>query len=269
MRKLAAVLLVGPLLAATPLKKFSHPAQMVVKDAVVDVRAEPRPHKGDYEYDPLQETQLSQGDPVIVYGRAGEWARIEAPEQVEYTHSDRWEGYPGWVKWKSLTKDLSRYHAIKKLTAPEDELRSALLKNAERHLGTRYLWGGRSLHDPKIKGTATGVDCSGLVNWSFRETGRFVPRDAHEQFMRARPVDPKKLKPGDLIFLAKTEKPEKIVHVAFYFGDEKLIEAPQTGEPVRIISFAERFGRSRADLGQKMTVGDRVLYFGTLIEEAQ
>jgi cell wall-associated NlpC family hydrolase len=141
------------------------------------------------------------------------------------------------------------------------------LEAAQKHLGERYLWGGRSLYDPHEKTVLTGVDCSGLVNWSFRQVGWFVPRDAHEQYMKARPLSPDELKPADLIFLAKIDKPEKIVHVAFYAGNGELIEAPQSGEAVRKISFKDRFGIDFKEAKSKMTVGDRILYFGTLFTE--
>jgi len=241
---------------------------MVVQASVADVRAKPERRSDRYDYDPLQETQVSRGEPVLVYEKKGSWARLEAPEQPEYTHDNRWEGYPGWVEWKALTKDLRLYHSLPRGLQTETELRKTVLATAVLFLGTPYLWGGRSLYDPKNKSVLTGVDCSGLVNWSFREIGRVVPRDAHEQYMRSRPVDPKALQPGDLIFVGKAEKPNKIVHVAFYYGEEEMLEGPQSGERVRKISFKEKFGKDRRELKNGMTVGERVVYFGTLFGEA-
>ena len=36
---------------------------------MVDVRSEPKPRDPNYDYDPLQETQLLQGEPVLVHER--------------------------------------------------------------------------------------------------------------------------------------------------------------------------------------------------------
>lgn len=242
---------------------------MVVAATVADVRAEALPPNDRYEYDPLQETQVLEGEPVLVLEKKGAWARIECPEQLEFTHNERWEGYPGWVRWIALTGDVRRHHRLKKLDLPERELREKILSMAKKHLGSPYLWGGRSLHDPANKDVKTGVDCSGLINWSFRQGGWFVPRDAQEQYMRSRPVAPPELKPADLIFLADKDKPKKMVHVAFYAGGEELLEAPQSQEKVRIITFKDRFGRKLFELKDGQTLGDRVIYFGSLFPKAE
>ncbi len=239
---------------------------MVVTAAVADVRSEPEPRKLVIEFDPKQETQLEAGEPVIVFERQGEWARIEASDQPEYTHSDRWQGYPGWVLLSALGSNLKKIKPLNAVAGGEEN-RQAVLKSAALHLGEPYMWGGRSLTNLKNKKVLTGVDCSGLVNWSFRQSGFRVPRDAHEQYMRARPVDPKDLKPGDLFFLAKTDKREKVVHVGFFAGGNDLIEAPQTGDVVHRMTFKERFGKPLSELKSGEVLGDRVIYFGTLFPD--
>ena len=240
---------------------------MVVSAPVANVRSQPTPHNGEYKYDPIQETQIEKGEPVLVLEKRGKWFRIEAPEQLEFSHNRKWEGYPGWVESNSLTTDLLQFHKIEKLHLPAPALRKKILEKASLHLGSPYLWGGRSLFEPEIKNVATGVDCSGLVNWSFRQVGWFIPRDAHEQFMRARRVEPKDLKPADLLFLAKPEKPEKIVHVLFYEGAETLLEAPQSGEKVRRISSKDRFGKPISEMKNGERIGDRIVTFGSFFSE--
>lgn len=248
-------------------KARMQPEQMVVSVPVANVRAEPVPEKNDYQYDKLQETQLEEGELVLVHEEKNGWARVSCPLQMEFTHNELWEGYPGWVEMEALTDDLSKQKIVEPLQGSPDELRSKLLLEASRHLGNPYLWGGRSLHDPSNKQTATGVDCSGLVHWSFRQIGWNIPRDAHEQYMKAEKRDPENLKPADLLFLANVVKPEKIVHVAFYAGDDFLLEAPQSGERVRKISFKDRFGKSLHEMKSGDVVGERIIYFGTLMAE--
>jgi cell wall-associated NlpC family hydrolase len=115
----------------------------------------------------------------------------------------------------------------------------------------------------------TGVDCSGLVNWSFRQVGWLIPRDAHEQFLKCRPITSDELKPADLVFTAKADQPQKIVHVSFYIGQGRLLEAPQSGERVREISFLDRFGLSLNQVKSGMTIGNRVVYFGSFFTEGK
>jgi cell wall-associated NlpC family hydrolase len=264
---LASALLIAS--ATVHAKTFNPPKKMVVAVPVANVRSERVPHDGSYQYDEHQETQIEQGEPVLVYEKEGDWFRVECPEQQEYTHHSMWQGYPGWVQASALTSDLTRVHTLRRLNEPNDVMRKKVLENASRHIGNSYVWGGRSLHNPNDTSIISGVDCSGLVNWSFRQLGWFVPRDAHEQYMKARPVESAAMKPGDLFFLAKTEKPEKVVHVGFYAGGDDLLEAPQTGEKVRRITFTDRFGKPLSKLKNGETVGDRVIYFGTFFVEGQ
>jgi hypothetical protein len=245
------------------------PTEMAVQVPVADVRSKTVPHNGSYEYDPLQETQVLLGEHVLVYEKRNGWARIECPEQPEFTHHNKWEGYPGWVQASALSSDLARYPSMQPLALTPTVLRKRIVEAAERHIGSPYLWGGRSLHDRASTDTVTGVDCSGLVSWSFRQTGRIVPRDAHEQFMKAKRIQPAKMKPGDLIFSAKPDKPDTIVHVAIYAGDGELIEAPQSGEKVRRIKVEDKLGAPLESLSNGRRVKESVVYFGNLLEADQ
>ena len=48
----------------------------------------------------MQESQLLYGEPLlrVEYGPRGDWMRVEAMDQPEYTHNHMWQGYPGWVR---------------------------------------------------------------------------------------------------------------------------------------------------------------------------
>lgn len=239
--------------------------EMVVIVNVADVRAKPSSRGPRYEYDPDQETQVIRGERVFVGEQKGAWTRVECPEQPEFTHSGKWEGYPGWMRTDALGPDDGSAPRPQEMALPDKSLRAFILQRAESHVNAPYLWGGRSLHNGAEKATLTGVDCSGLVSWSFRQAGRVVPRDAHEQFMKARAVSPFAMKPGDLIFIAKAEKPDRIVHVMFYAGDGYLLEAPSSGERVRKAKIMDRFGKKIEDLKNGEAVDGRILHFGSLL----
>lgn len=95
---------------------------------------------------------------------------------------------------------------------------------AERFLGTPYRWGGSS---PR-----TGFDCSGLVQYAYAQAGITLPRTAADQEQVGTPVDPNNVQPGDLLFLGNPAH-----HVMMSIGNGQVIEAPHTGDVVKIINF--------------------------------
>jgi cell wall-associated NlpC family hydrolase len=295
----------------------------VVTVPILDVRGRPGSLLTNREHDPIQETQLLYGERVNVLDRQDAWARIEAPDQSEYTHQRRWQGYPGWVlqdairpvkrlspdngvvvaKWATITRDAQGQQpwfalpmgatlVIRETLGPRWKVelpsvasgwmaagdvahrkqlaalspmqrRRAVLRAAEQLVGDPYLWGGHSPHraDPTIP--VTGVDCSGLVHLAFRAAGVAVPRDAHEQWMRARAVE--RPDPGDLIFLSEAGNPSKIVHVMLYTGEEGILEAPGTGKTVHRLRITERLFLLDAQLRPGQQVNGQTIRFGSYI----
>src|SRR5438105_6901042 len=65
--------------------------EMAVQVYVANVRAKPIPHQGRYEFDPLQETQVSLGEHVLVTEQAGGWAHVLCPEQMAFRPHGKWE----------------------------------------------------------------------------------------------------------------------------------------------------------------------------------
>jgi hypothetical protein len=245
-------------------QNYDNPRTMIVRSKVANVRAKPVEPAKKYMLDPLQNTQLEEGETVYVFTVEKGWARVICPDQLVYSYRNRrWEGCPGWVKLDELTADLGRMKKWVKYDLPEEQLRKLVLVKAGQHLDTMYLWGGCSLYDPENGETLTGVDCSGLVNWAYRRIGMVTPRDANDQFMKARRVKRKELLPGDLVFLAGTRNRKEVRHVLIYTGGEEMIESPKTGERVRRITFQEKIGLPLAKLRNGMMVNDKVVYFGS------
>ncbi len=84
---------------STSTAKPMKPAQIgVVSVAVADVRKTSGTLPQSLEYDADQETQLLYGEIINIVEESGDWVRIEAIEQEEFSHNQRWQGYPGWVK---------------------------------------------------------------------------------------------------------------------------------------------------------------------------
>ncbi|MGB8021899.1 MAG: C40 family peptidase [Candidatus Nanopelagicales bacterium] len=100
----------------------------------------------------------------------------------------------------------------------------ALVAEARRFLGLKYLWGGAS---------GFGFDCSGFTHTVHRQLGITIPRDARPQFAAGQPVSRKALRPGDLVFFRNSSG---IHHVGMYVGDGRMIHSPRTGKPVAVVS---------------------------------
>ncbi|HEU5006870.1 MAG TPA: transglycosylase SLT domain-containing protein [Jatrophihabitantaceae bacterium] len=98
---------------------------------------------------------------------------------------------------------------------------SAVVADAEKYLGVPYVWGGES---------NSGLDCSGLVQKTFKDLGIDVPRIASDQQKVGQAVPSlKDAQPGDLLFFG-----QPAYHVAIYMGNNKLIESPEPGKTVHI-----------------------------------
>lgn len=110
---------------------------------------------------------------------------------------------------------------------------------AQKYMGTPYKWGGA---DPK-----TGFDCSGFVQYLYKQQGVNLPRTTQQQVNVGKAVDKNNLRPGDLVFF-NTEGRNS--HEGLYIGDGQFIQAPHTGDHVKISSlsdpyYAKRFSTAR------------------------
>lgn len=70
----------------------------IVSVPVADVRTVSGSLPTSHDFDPDQETQLLYGEIIKIVDGNVDWLKIEAVEQPEYSHNNRWEGYPGWVR---------------------------------------------------------------------------------------------------------------------------------------------------------------------------
>ena len=141
--------------------------------------------------------------------------------------------------------------------AKPGELRGKILATARLFQGDKYYWGGRS---------AWGIDCSGLVNISYRAWGLDLPRNADDQYAASKRVTRENLKPADLIFSADAAKPGYINHVMLYAGAGRLIEATRDTDSVREVSFKEKFGADFSKVKQGALVNGKKIFFGRILK---
>jgi cell wall-associated NlpC family hydrolase len=120
---------------------------------------------------------------------------------------------------------------------------AVVVASAARWLGTPYAWGGGDAYGPTegfAQGSGTvGFDCSGLTLYAYAQVGITLPRTSGEQWSvpGVRVNFLAELQPGDLVFFATdTSDPATIHHVAISLGGDAMLEAPHTGDVVRITS---------------------------------
>lgn len=69
-------------------------------------------------------------------------------------------------------------------------------------------------------------DCSGLMQWAFKQAGVHLPRTAKEQYDFVVKIDESQARPGDLVFFQGTYGgPHHISHVGLYIGGGKMWNA--------------------------------------------
>ena len=85
---------------------------------------------------------------------------------------------------------------------------------------------------PYVYGAAgpSSFDCSGLVQYVFRQAGRLEPRTAQQQYIASRHLSVLQAGRGDLVFWGA---PFSVYHVGIYLGNGQMIDAAHTGTRVR------------------------------------
>lgn len=98
---------------------------------------------------------------------------------------------------------------------------AAAMKLAARRVP--YVWGGT---------TANGVDCSGLIYYAAQAAGIDMPRyRAKDYGQMGEAVTLEQARPGDVVYY---DNPGDTDHVGIYIGGGRVIQAPQSGDVVKV-----------------------------------
>jgi len=132
------------------------------------------------------------------------------------TTDDHWvqvqlvNGTLGWIQEGDLTIN------------PEPMTMQKMLAYSHNFVGLPYLWGGTSTF---------GFDCSGFVQFLFRNLGIVLPRDSHLTVNSPLlyEVSRKALQPGDILFFGFDNK---ISHEGLYLGNNLMINATAYNSPI-------------------------------------
>ena len=132
------------------------------------------------------------------------FAQLSAKDRRAYVGSPFPPGFDVDVMLKSLPKGSS----------------ASALAAALTRIGDPYVWGATG---------PSSFDCSGLVQWAFRQIGKSLPRTSEQQAQAGIPVDEKDLQPGDVVTFYSD-----VSHVGIYAGNGNIIHASTFGVPVAV-----------------------------------
>jgi len=109
-----------------------------------------------------------------------------------------------------------------------------IVAQAKKFLGTPYKWGGTG---------PLGFDCSGFVQYVYRQMGKDLPRLASQQATAGQRIGLDKLQVGDLVAWDNSDRNAGADHIAIYIGNGQVIAAPKPGDVVKV---EPMFDQSRA-----------------------
>ena len=193
---------------------------------------------------------LLNGQYVDIVGKSSGWIHIKFNNTTGYVSSD-------YIVEVSASESTNSNHG----TASFQQVFEVM----KQHIGSPYVWGGsgeylttaslNSLKKTYPIQAAAGMynraaqyvdrgfrafDCSGLMQWGFKQVGISIGRSTWDQINNGYEVSVNALQPGDLLFYSNLQ------HVGMYIGNGQWIESPNSSADVRIATVPwSKIGRAR------------------------
>lgn len=164
------------------------------------------------------------------------WKFAQAVKVFQYKQGLKADGVIDSTTYLRIMKKpltLQGRTAKPKREAIPTKQKSSLLATAKQYIGTPYKFGGTS---PK------GFDCSGFVQFVFKQHSYNLPRGADSQFTVGKPVQRNRLQPGDLVFFTTYESGPS--HNGIYLEKGQFIHA-SSSRGVMISNLSEAYWKSR------------------------
>ena len=183
----------------------------------------PVPTQVPYEYKIFHTKLVNKGLEVVIREElnADQWKRYEIFQDTlggrPYLFNS---GLPPGGSDGSGTPGIDYQVPAEALT---DEEFAAIYKEAQKYVGTPYVWGGST--------PETGFDCSGYVCWVYNQNGYDVGRTtANGLWNKSQHISEAEAKPGDLVFFEGTYDTPGKSHVGIYLGNGMMVSA---GDPIK------------------------------------
>lgn len=123
--------------------------------------------------------------------------------------------------------------------------RNKIVANAQKHLGTPYVWAGSS---------PSGFDCSGFTSYVMKDFGKELSRRSEDQYNEGKKVKDKNVQKGDLIFFSNGSG---ISHVGIVVSEK--------GQPIVMIHASSSKGVIITDIASSEYWMKRLHGFATYV----
>ena len=155
----------------------------------------------------IEETVVNKDDEITL------WVKAYLDDMEGYIAKKFVNVAYDWVRAVSMSSIVGA-DSVSGLSA----LRAAIVIEAKKHLGLKYVWGGNSL--------VYGADCSGFCIAVYKKVGintNSLPRTSAlmASSSKGRKVSVANAKPGDLVFYGDSKG--NVNHVAIYIGNGQII----------------------------------------------
>lgn len=154
-------------------------------------------------------------------------ATSSALKSFQKQHKLKADGELNDATYHKLTWEAFAKEGIPKVKGKE------IVSRAAKYKGVPYVFGGT---------TTNGFDCSGYVQYVFKDCKAKLPRLADEQALQGIFVTQKQLRPGDLVFF--TTYAPGASHVGIYAGDGQFWSA-SSSKGVILSSLKEEYWKQR------------------------
>ena len=140
-------------------------------------------------------------------------------------------GKTGWISGLALAKATAAKPATVSKVSNSSASSSSLVSTALSLQGTPYRFGGS---------TTSGFDCSGFVQYVFKQSGKSMSRSTLTQFAETKTVSTPQ--PGDLVFFQNTYRPG-ISHVGIYIGNNQFVHSG--GQKAEVKSLSDSYWKTK------------------------
>jgi cell wall-associated NlpC family hydrolase len=89
----------------------------------------------------------------------------------------------------------------------------------------------------------SGFDCSGFIQYVFKQVGALLPREVRDQFRTGTEIDRSDIEPGDLVFFETVSRGAS--HVGLAIGGDEFVHAPSSRGVVRVERFTSSYWSRR------------------------
>lgn len=157
--------------------------------------------------------EVEAGSEVVLLERSGDWYKVNVGD-IGYVNAN-------YIRTQGEIETGTTIEApVTDVTITKGQ---QVIDIAKQYIGVKYVYGGT---------TPNGFDCSGLVQYVYRQMGVSLYRVAADQAKNGIYVAKEDLQPGDLVFFKKPGR--AIHHVGLYVGNGNYLHAPYTGRTVTI-----------------------------------